>query len=85
MDIHPSARRHGVEDEDILHAVDHALVVIDLDPDADPPRLLVIGPDRAANMLEVILLELINDEFLAIHAMALRTMWYPLLPTPEDG
>jgi hypothetical protein len=34
--IHASARKHGVVDDDIRHAVDHALVIEDIgeDPDA---------------------------------------------------
>jgi hypothetical protein len=56
VEVHQSARRHGVPDEDIRHAVDHPLVVSDSDPDADPPKVLVIGPDPAGNLLEVIVL-----------------------------
>jgi hypothetical protein len=29
VEIHESARKHGVADEDILHAVDHTLAVED--------------------------------------------------------
>jgi hypothetical protein len=43
---------------DVLHAVEHELVSIDLEPDADPPKVLVIGPDSAGNLLEVIVLVL---------------------------
>jgi uncharacterized DUF497 family protein len=50
--VHGSARKHGVTDEDILHAIDHALVIEDAGD--DPDRWLVIGPDRAANLLEVV-------------------------------
>ena len=52
-------------DDDVLHAVVHEAVSIDLDPDADPPKILVIGPDRAGNLLEVIVLELSDDRLLA--------------------
>lgn len=62
------------------HAVDKPLVVVDLEPDADPPKVLAIGPDRAGNLLEVILLELADDRLLAIHAMALRPTFHDLLP-----
>jgi hypothetical protein len=44
-EIHHSARRHGVDDHDIRHA-EHPVVVADIDPDADPPKVLAIGPDR---------------------------------------
>jgi hypothetical protein len=85
VDIHSSARRHGVSDDDIHHAAEHSLIVVDVDPDSDPPRLLAIGPDRAGNMLEVIVLELADGELLAIHAMPLRRAWFGLLPGSDDG
>ncbi len=85
VDIHQSARRHGINDIDLRHAISQALVILDLDPNADPPKVLCIGPDRAANLLEVIWLELAGGRVLAIHAMALRTTFYDLLPTAEEG
>jgi uncharacterized protein (DUF4415 family) len=54
VEIHPSARRHGVDDEDIRHAIDHSLATEDAGE--DPDRWLVIGPDRAGNLLEVVVL-----------------------------
>ncbi len=83
MEIHESARKHGVSDNDIWHAIAHALEVFDIDPDADPPRVLAIGPDTAANLLEVIWLELDDDRDLVIHAMALRPTFFSLLPDEE--
>ena len=53
------------------------------DPDADPPKVLAIGPDTAANLLEVIWLELDDDRDLVIHAMALRTTFFSLIPNQE--
>lgn len=40
MRIHASARKHGVADDDIRHAVDHALVIEDIGE--DPDRWLVL-------------------------------------------
>ena len=54
VEIHPSARRHGSADDDILHAIENSMVVDDLGE--DPDRWLVIGPDRAANLLEIVVL-----------------------------
>lgn len=85
VEVHPSARRHGVRDADIRHAARNAVVVVDIDPGADPPKLLAIGPNRAGNMLEVIILTLAEDRLLAIHAMALREKYYGLLPGGEHG
>ena len=84
VDIHQSARRHGVRDEDVRHAVEPALVVVDLDAEADPPKELVVGPDRAGNLIEVVLLSLIDDCLLAIHAMPLRQKYRGLLPQAEE-
>jgi len=54
VEIHRSARRHGVGDDAMLHAVEHSIVVEDLGD--DPDRWLVIGPDPAGNLLEVVVL-----------------------------
>jgi len=59
-------------------------VVADLDPDSDPPKVLLIGPDAAGNLLELIALVLAGDELLIIHAMPLRPSSYPLLPDPTE-
>jgi hypothetical protein len=83
VEIHRSASKHGVNDDDVLHAVEHEMVSIDLDPDADPPKVLVIGPDSAGNLLEVIVLVLAEDWMIAIHAMKLRRHFYELLPGEE--
>jgi len=80
VEIHASARRHDVGDTDIRHAMAHNIVVVDLDADADPPKLLWIGPDEAGNLLEVICLELEDDRLLVIHAMGLRETFFELLP-----
>jgi hypothetical protein len=42
VEIHDSARKHGVVDKDIHHAIDHALAIEDAGE--DPDRWLVIGP-----------------------------------------
>jgi len=67
-----------------VHAIDHAVTVIDLEPDAGPPKVLAIGPDDAGNVMEIIWLELHNAVELVIHAMALRPAYYNLLPASED-
>jgi uncharacterized DUF497 family protein len=69
VEVHSSARRHGVPDEDIGHALEHAVAWAELGD--DPPRYLVVGPGRSGNLLELVLLHTQGDE-LVIHAMALR-------------
>jgi hypothetical protein len=85
VEIHRSARKHGVADDVILHALANAITVIDLEPEADPPKVLAIGPDMGGNLLEIIWLELADDINLVIHAMPLRPAFYHLLPqSPDD-
>lgn len=84
MGIHRSAHKHGINDTAIGHALDHAITVFDLEPDADPPKGLAIGPDPAGNLLEIIWLEL-KEINLVIHAIPLCPQFYDLLPqSPED-
>ena len=77
VEIHKSARKHGVADEDLLHAIDHALAIEDAGE--DPDRWLVIGPDRAGNLLEVVVLTTVEASQLAIHAMPMRAKFRRLL------
>jgi hypothetical protein len=77
VEIHRSARKHGIADEDVLHAIDHALAIEDIGE--DPDRWLVLGPDRAANMLEVVVLTTSDGGQLVIHAMAMRPIYERLL------
>ena len=85
VEIHRSAFKHRVAEEDLRHAIDNALRWFDLDPDSDP-KVLAIGPDRAGNLLEIIVLELADDRWLVIHAMALRRSFHELLPPgTHDG
>jgi len=84
VEIHRSARRHGVDDHDIRHAIEHPVVVADIDPEADPPKVLAVGPDRAGNLLEVVSLTLAGGRLLVIHAMPLRRKYRSLLPGHRD-
>jgi len=77
VEIHSAPRRHGIADEDMLHAVEHSLVVEDVGE--DPDRWLVIGPDRSANLLELVVLITTEGDELIIHAMPLRSRYRKLL------
>jgi hypothetical protein len=77
VEIHAAARRHGIADDDMLHAIDHAQATEDLGE--DPDRWLVVGPDRAANLLEVIVMVTAEGSELIIHAMPLRAIYRKLL------
>jgi hypothetical protein len=75
VEIHPSARKHGVADDDIHHAVEQPLTGREL----DEHRMLWLGPDRAGNLLEIIVLYL-DHRAIAIHAMKMRSKYAHLLP-----
>jgi hypothetical protein len=45
----------------------------------DPDRWLVIGPDRAANLLELVVLVSAEGDEMVIHAMPLRPVYRRLL------
>jgi hypothetical protein len=80
VEFHRSASRHGITADEITHVVEHALAFVDMDPDADPPKVLVIGPRSDGQLLEVIFLTLADTRQLVIHAMPLRPTFHDLLP-----
>jgi len=77
--VHKSALKHGCTIEDISHAADMAMYSDILDEDHDPPKQLIIGPDSAANILELIGGEL-NGDLLIWHADRCRKSYLTLLP-----
>lgn len=81
MEIHDAARKHGIADVDMRHAVEQALAGYALEQgDGEPRRTLLLGPDRAGNLLEIVVLELDDGEQIAIHAMRMRGSYTNLLP-----
>lgn len=81
MEIHQAARKHGIADEDIRHAVEQAVVGYALEQgDGEPRRSLLLGPDRAGNLLEIVALELDDGDRIAIHAMRMRPSYTDFLP-----
>jgi hypothetical protein len=77
VEIHASAHRHDVAEEDMLHAVEHSLAVDDVGE--DPDRWLVLGPDTAGNLLEVVVLISDEGDEIIIHAMPMRPKYRRLL------
>jgi hypothetical protein len=76
VEIHPSARKHGVADEDIEHATRNAMTIDDLEDDLR----LYLGPARNADLLEIVTVVRAGDRELAIHAMKMRAKYQRLLP-----
>lgn len=62
-----SARRHGVTDDDMLHALRNAMRQFDHDEGVT----ILLGPDRASRLLEVGIVR-VSDATIIIHAMTAR-------------
>jgi hypothetical protein len=69
--------RHGIPGEDIRHAIDNAVAVEEVGD--DPVRWLVLGPDRAGNLLELVVMDRPTGPAV-IHAMPIRAAYRRLLP-----
>ena len=69
MEIAGSARKHGIADRDILHAIAVPLRQI---RQGDGDRVLIIGADVAGRLLEVVVLDPDSEEPVVIHAMEVR-------------
>jgi len=76
VEIHSSARKHGVDDGDIEHAVENAMSVDDQDDDTR----LYLGPARDAELLELVTIAREDGSELVIHAMKMRSKYRRLLP-----
>ena len=65
--ISESARKHAIDDDDdMLQAYRHPIRVLDLDG-----LIMLIGPDRAARLLEIGVVQGDGIEFI-VHAMPAR-------------
>lgn len=77
VDILPSALRHGIESDEIQHALRNALVVEEVGE--DPTRYLVLGVDSAVRLLELVVMDRPAGPAV-IHAMPMRAKYRVLLP-----
>lgn len=68
LDIEPSATKHGIPEDDMLHAVRNHWRAFETD---DPAVTLLVGPSLTGAPLEV---GIVNDEdgTAVIHAMSAR-------------
>ncbi|WP_347348083.1 hypothetical protein [Nigerium sp.] len=81
MKIYPSARKHGVTDEDATQAACWAQWVEPLDNADDwPHRELRLGFDTQGRLLETVVLVFESGNELLIHAMPARKHFWGLLP-----
>ncbi|MGH9032946.1 MAG: hypothetical protein ACRDZV_12540 [Acidimicrobiia bacterium] len=75
VEIYASARKHGIPDDEIVHAIEHAVAVGE---QADG-KVLYLGPDRAGNLLEVVSVVRDDESEIVIHAMRMRAKYEPFL------
>jgi hypothetical protein len=76
VEIHPSAHKHGIADEDIEHAMRHALAI----DDRTTTPASTSARTRSADLLEVVTIVRDDGSELAIHAMKMRLKYRRLLP-----
>jgi hypothetical protein len=69
------ARRHGVADQEIWHAIRNATRHVKMDEKLS----LLIGPASDGALLEIGVLDIEGDDPVVIHAMPLRPRFYRLL------
>lgn len=78
MEFAASARKHGVSEDDILHAIRHPLAQHEQADHEGESRMLVLGPDRAGRLLEIVVVPS-RDPRRVIHADVMRHKFYGLL------
>jgi hypothetical protein len=79
VEVHRSARKHGIDDHDIQTAANDYLIAYPIDDD-QPPRELRLGFDSHGRLLETVVLLLDDGTELVIHAMKARPQYFDLLP-----
>lgn len=80
MKIFETARKHGVGDSDMLHAIENAIAV----GEQDDGKVLYLGPDHAGNLLEIIAVVLDDGSEIVIHAMHMRPKYESFLRYKGD-
>ena len=74
MEVRESARKHGIDDVDMLHAFDNHIRYVEQEYGGEV-RTLLIGPDRSGRLLELVVV----DGSVIIHADVLRPKFYDYL------
>ncbi len=81
MEILPSARKHGISDDDIRHVVNNAVAAITTAH--QPDFTMLIGPDASARLLEVGVLAADDNDYV-IHAMRARDKYLAMIEPRGD-
>ncbi len=77
MEFAASAGKHGISEEDTLHAIRHPVAHHEQEY-AGENRMLIIGSDRAGRLLEIVVVPS-RDARRVIHVDLLRPKFYELL------
>jgi uncharacterized DUF497 family protein len=77
VEIKDSAREHGVDDADMMHAYENAMRYVEFEYQGEE-RLLVIGADRSGRLLELVAIP-VQSPTRIIHADGLRPKFYAYL------
>jgi hypothetical protein len=83
LELAPSAFRHGTDEDDIRHAFANSMVIYKIEREG-PSRFLHFGPDRAGNLLKLVVVEIDTPEWLVIHGMKMRPKFESMLRGADD-
>ena len=82
MEILPSARKHGISDDDIRHGLNNAVAAITT-PD-QPDFTMIVGADLNAQLLEIGVLAAEDNDYV-IHAMPARSKYVRMIKPKRGG
>jgi uncharacterized DUF497 family protein len=77
VEIRDSARKHGIADADMLHAIKNPIRYREQDYDGEA-RIFIIGPDRTGRFLELVIVPA-DEPSRIIHADILQPNHYNYL------
>jgi uncharacterized DUF497 family protein len=78
-------QEHGVQDEDVEHAFINRLEAVWHRHSDESVRWVVLGPDRAGNVVESVWIELEPGSFLAVHCQRVRKTAVELIRRMGEG
>lgn len=74
-----SVFKHGISEVDIRHAQNHAIKIFEFFDDLSRARILMIGPDKSGNLLELLMAINPDSSLKIFHAMRLRPKFEGLI------
>jgi len=83
VELASSSFRHGIDEDDIRHAFANSMAIYKIEREG-PSRFLHLGPNRAGNLLELVVVEIDTREWLVIHAMKMRPKFESMLRGAND-